>query len=67
MEWELCFIRKIECMRVNGTMTQEMVKDMRDTLIIINTRENLCKEKLMEKVYIPGQMERSMTENGKEG
>jgi hypothetical protein len=64
MEEELCFIKKIEYMKVSGSMMLEMEKDMKDTLMLINMKENLLMEKLMEKVSTNGLMEKYMMENG---
>lgn len=57
-------IGKTESTRAAGQTTREMAKDMRDTQMEIHMKEISKKERPMVKVFIIGQMERFMMENG---
>ena len=65
MDMELWFIEKIEFTKDNGEMTIEKAKEWKDIQMEINMKEIFIREKLMEKEYIIGQMEKFMMESGK--
>jgi len=65
MDMELWFIEKIEFTKDNGEMTREKAKEWKDIQMEINMKEIFIREKLMEKEYIIGQMEKFMMESGK--
>ena len=52
-------------MKDNGSQIRERGKEWKDTLMEINMKVILKKEKQMVKVFITGQIVNFMTENGK--
>jgi hypothetical protein len=64
MDMELWFIEKIEFMKVNGSTIREKARAWKDIQMEINMKEIFTKEKLMEKEFITGPMEKSTMGSG---
>jgi hypothetical protein len=60
----LRFTRVNEFMKDNGKMTNGMVMAMKCSRMVTYIMAPIIKVNLMEKVYIPGQMAKSMTGSG---
>jgi hypothetical protein len=63
-DMESWFIGKIGFMKVNGSMIIGKEREWNDIVMEINMKEIFIMERLMEKEFIIGLMERFMMENG---
>lgn len=53
--------------KAHGLQTSVLAEDMSSSVTAILTKEHMREVKLMEKELIPGEMEKSMTVNGRKG
>ena len=53
-----------EYTRANGREIRDMATDTNSSQMATHIKDFMQREKLMDRVYLPGKMERSMTENG---